>query len=143
MLKIPPDETFLYQIALFFVIWILLKRFWFTPMLHVLKERSARSAGAIAEAQKIQTEVEKVRQEHAVALEQTRTEAQTEVASILREADGEQRRVIDEATAAAQATLTDARAKIASDIAAARADLESQVTGIARQVASAALGRTV
>ena len=108
MLKIPPDETFLYQIGLFLVVWFLLKRFWFTPALQILKERSTLSAGAVAQAQKVQTEVARMRAEHATALEQTRADAQREVATILRDAEVEQRRVVDEANAAAQASLGEA-----------------------------------
>ena len=143
MLKIPPDETFLYQIGLFLVVWFVLKRFWIAPALHVLKERSARSAGAVAQAQAVQADVARMRQEHATALEQTRADARREVADILRAAETEQRRVVDEATAAAQATLADARARIAQEVATARAELDGQVVTIARQLAAAALGRAV
>ena len=143
MLKIPPDATFLYQIALFFVVWMLLKRFWITPALRVLKERSARSAGAVEQAEKVQAEVARMRQEHATALEQTRAEARREVEDILRTAEQEQKRLVDEATTAAQATLAEARGRIAQEVSTARAELDAQVGTIARQVATAALGRTV
>lgn len=143
MLKIPPDETFLYQIALFFVIWFLLKRFWFVPTLAVIKERSKRSAGAVAEAAKIQAEVARLREEHATALEQTRAEAQLVVREILRAADVEQRKLVDEATAAAQAALAEAREQVAKEIAAARAELNAQVQSIAKEMAATVLGRAV
>jgi F0F1-type ATP synthase membrane subunit b/b' len=48
MLKIPPDYTFVVQIALFVALWIVLKRFWFDPALRIVRERAARSEGAIA-----------------------------------------------------------------------------------------------
>ena len=143
MLKIPPDGTFLYQICLFFVVWFALKRFWIVPALHVLKERSARSAGAVAEAQKVQAEVAQMRVEHATALEQTRAEARREVSEIFRTAEIEQRRIVDDAASEAQATLANARTRIEQEIATARAELDSQVGVIARQVAAAALGRAV
>lgn len=143
MLKIPPDATFLYQIGLFLVIWFALKRFWFEPTLKLVKERAKRSAGAVAEAAKIQSEVARLRQEHAAALEQTRAEAQRDVQDILRAADAEQRRLVEAATAAAQATLATARDEVAREIATARAELNAQVQTFAREMASAVLGRAV
>lgn len=142
MLK-APDGTFLYQIGLFLVVWFVLKRFWFEPAMKVIKERSKRSLGAVAEATAVQAEVARMRQEHATAMEQTRAEAQRDVQDILRKADAEQRRVVEEATAAAQETLTQARKTVAGEIAAARAELDAQVAVIAKQVASAVLGRSV
>src|SRR2546423_1408490 len=43
MLKIPPDYTFLVQIALFIALWLVLKRLWFDPALRIIHERAARS----------------------------------------------------------------------------------------------------
>jgi F-type H+-transporting ATPase subunit b len=143
MLKIPPDQTFLIQIVLFVALWLVLKRWWFEPALRVLRERTARSEGAIREAQAVQAEVERLRREHAAALEVAKAEAQREVQDMIRAAETEHKRVVSEASAEANRTLTEARAQIAEQVAAARRDLRGQVQDIAREVTRKVLGRAV
>jgi len=137
------DASLVYQIVLFVALWLLLKRLWFDPAMAVLKERTVRSEGAIAEARKVREEAERLRRDHEAALAQARVEAQREVQEILRASEQEQRRLIDEATAEAQQTLADARVRIAEDVAAARKHLRADVDGIAREIARAVMGRTV
>jgi len=143
MLKIPPDYTFLVQIAIFLVLWIVLKRFWFDPALRIMRERKVRSEGALEEARAIQAEAERLRAEHAESLEQARGEAQREMQDIVRRAETEQKRVIAEAQDEAQRTLADARAQIARDVATARQSLRESAHEIARVVAEKVLGRPV
>src|SRR5438874_737131 len=69
------DYTFVVQIALFVALWVVLKRLWFDPALRVIRERTARSEGAVREARAIQTEAERLRAEHAAALDQAKGEA--------------------------------------------------------------------
>jgi F-type H+-transporting ATPase subunit b len=143
MLKIPPDETFLIEILIFVVLWVVLKRLWFDPALRIVRERAARSEGGVAEARAIQAEAERLRAEHAAALEQARTEAQREMQDILRTAEAEQKRLIAEARSEAQGTLGEVRTRIAEEVTAARRELRDQAEQIAREVARKVLGRAV
>ena len=143
MLKIPPDYTFLVQIAIFLVLWIVLKRLWFDPALRIIQERKRRTEGALDEARAIQSEAEQLRAEHARALEEARAEAQREMHDILRRAEVEQKQLIGEAQQAADRTLADARAQIASDVSSARQSLRDSAHEIARLVAEKVLGRPV
>ncbi len=143
MLKIPPDYTFLVQIAIFVVLWIVLKRLWFDPALRVLRARRERSEGALAEARAIQAEAERLRAEHAASLDQARAEAQRDMQDIVRRAEAEQKRLISEAHDEAQRTIADARAGIARDVSAARQALRESAHDIARLVAEKVLGRSL
>ena len=143
MLKIPPDYTFLVQIAIFLVLWVVLKRLWFDPALRLVRERKRRSEGALEEARAIQAEAEQLRAEHARALEEARAEAQREMHDILRRAEVEQKRLIGEAQEAAERTLADARAQIGRDVSSARQALRDSAHEIARLVAEKVLGRPV
>lgn len=131
------------QIALFLVLFVVLKRLWFGPVATVLHEREHRSAGALAEARAIQARAEELRAEHAKALDQARADARREVHELWRLAEAEQGQLIEEAQADAERTLGEAREQIANDVARARQDLEAQVRDIARQAAQAVLGRAV
>ncbi len=143
MLKIPPDQTFLIQIVLFVALWLVLKRWWFEPALRIITERRARSEGAVREAQVVQAEAERLRREHAAALDAAKNEAQREVQGMLREAEAEQKRLVAEASADAQRVLSEVRVGIGEDVATARRELRSQVQDIAREVTRKVLGRAI
>lgn len=143
MLKIPPDFTTLsLEIAIFVVLWLVLGRLWFKPALRVLHERTARSEGALREAREIQAEAERLRAEHAAALDQVRSEAHRDMQEIVRGAETEQKRMIAEAREEAQRTLTDVRARIAEEVASARRGLHEEAEQIGREVAAKVLGRS-
>src|SRR5256886_17138829 len=126
------DYTLVVQIALFVALWVVLKRLWFDPALRVIRERTARSEGAVREARAIQAEAERLRAEHAAALDQAKGEAQSEMQEMLRQAEAEQHRLIAEARAEPQPTLTDVRAPVADDVASARLGLLYSAGAIAR-----------
>ena len=133
----------LVQIGLFLALWMLLKRVWFDPALKILTAREERSQGAVAAAKTMQDEAERLRRQHAAAIDQAKSEAQQEVQDILRRAEAEQRRVLAEANDEAQKTLATARSQIATEVASARRDLSGQAEAIAREVAKAIMGRAV
>jgi F-type H+-transporting ATPase subunit b len=135
------DYTLLVQIALFVGLWLALKRLWFDPALRVIRERSLRSEGAVREARAIQAEAERLRAEHAAALEQTKGEAHDEMQEMLRQTEAEQQRLIAEARADAQRTLTDVRRRVEEEVAAARLGLRDSAGEIARIAAQKVLGR--
>src|SRR6266446_1764158 len=135
------DYTLLVQIPIFIVLWMLLKRFWFDPALRIIRERTARSEGAIAEARAIQADAERLRAEHAAALDQARAEAAREVQEILRAAEIEQKRLIAEARDDAKRMIGDVRGQIADEMATTRQQLREAAHEIARLVAEKILGR--
>ena len=143
MLKIPPDYTFVVEIVIFVVLWLSLRRFWFEPALRIIRERAQRSEGALEEARAIQREAERLRAEHAAALDQARSEAQREMQAMVRTAEAEQKQLIADARDDAQRTLTDVRARIAEEVTAARTGLREQAREIARDVARTIVGRAV
>lgn len=142
MLQIPPDYTFVVQIALFLALWIALKRLWFDPAMAISRERAVRSEGAIAEAKALQGRAEAMRAEHAQKLAEARAEAQRDAQEILRGAEVEHRRLVNEASEEAQKTIAEARQRIAEDVATARRTLRADVESIAGEVARVVMGRS-
>jgi len=143
MLKIPPDYTFLIQIAVFVAFWALVTRLWFRPALRIIRERKARSEGAIGEARTIEAEAERLRAEHAAALDQTRSEAQRELQEIIRSAEAEQKRLIAEAGTEARRTLVEVQTRVAEEVAQARRALRDEAARLARMVTEKILARPV
>ena len=141
-----PKEFFpvlLVQIALFLGLWMVLKRFWFDPALRVIAAREKHSHGSIAEAKRLQDEAERLRREHAAAMDQARSEAQREVQDLLRQADATHRELIEQATADAHRTASEMREHVATEVAAARKELQAEAHTIARELAKTVLGRAV
>jgi F-type H+-transporting ATPase subunit b len=135
------DYTLFVQIVLFIALWLVLKRLWFDPALHLIRERTARSEGAVKEARAIQAEAERLRAEHAAALDQAKGEAQSQMQEMLRQAESQQQRLIAEAREDAQRTATEVRARIEEEVTKARAGLRDSAGEIARIVAQKILGR--
>jgi F-type H+-transporting ATPase subunit b len=131
------------QIALFLGLWMVLKRFWFDPVLRVIAAREQRSHGSIADAKRLQDEAARMRREHDAAMDQARVDAQREVQDLLRQADAAQRELIEQATADAQRTAAEMRERVAAEVTAARKDLQTEAHAIARELAQAVLGRAV
>ncbi len=144
MLEIPPDfKTLLVQATIIVVLWVVLGRLWFGPAMRVIRERSARSEGALEKARAIQTEAEALRARHAAAIDEARAESQKETEEVMRAADAEQRKLLGEARDEAQRVLNDARGRIAEEVATARQELRNQADHIAKEVARTVLGRSV
>ena len=131
------------QIALFCALWMVLKRFWFDPVLRVLAAREKRTHGAIVEAKHLQDDAERLRREHEAAIADAKAEAQREVQDLLRKADAAQRELIEQATAEAQRTANEVRERVAGEVAAARRTLQGEVDAIARELARVVVGRAV
>ena len=131
------------QMALFCALWMVLKRFWFDPVLRVLAAREKRSHGAVVEAKRLHDDAERMRREHEAAMAEAKSEAQREVQDMLRKADTVQRELIEQATADAQRTANEVRERVASEVAAARQTLQGEVDSIAREVARVVVGRAV
>jgi len=143
MLEIPPNfPILLLQAAIFVVLWMLLARLWFGPALRVIRERNARSAGALEKAKAVQAEAEALHARHAGAIEDARAEAHRDMEQLVRGAQAEQRKAIEAAHDEAHRVLTDARGKIAEEVAAARQELRNQAEQIANEVARKVLGRS-
>jgi F-type H+-transporting ATPase subunit b len=136
MLTLPPDETFLLQIALFVVLWFGLRRLLFDPMQRVLEERDVRTTGARAEAQRLTAAAERrireVRRGLAVESEKARSAAMAE-----------QQRVLGEARERASAELGQLRATLEREAAAARPSLNTEAQQLAVRMLERVTGRVL
>jgi len=141
MLKIPPDYTFLIQIAIFVAFWLLVSR----PLVPACAPDHPGAEGALRgcrqRSRAIEAEAERLRAEHAVALDQTRGEAQRELQEIIRAAEAEQKRLIAEASEDAQRTLVEVQARVAEEVAQARRGLRDEAAELARLVTEKVLAR--
>lgn len=141
MLSFPPDWTFVFQIILFLVLWVCLRRLLFEPNLAVLKTREQRGAGALQEASRVTSEAEEMAEQYKTRLAQTRAGAMQQVDTVYRAAEEQARHLIEAARAEATQTVTNMRETLSQELVATRQDLEKGVPDFSRGIAEKLLGR--
>jgi F-type H+-transporting ATPase subunit b len=113
------------------------------PLLRVLDEREARTAGTRTRAERLEQEAAAVLARYEQAVRETREEGERTRRSLLTEVRGEAQREVAVARRDAEARLESARGEIATALEAARASLRSQAQDLASQAASQVLGRAL
>ena len=141
MLTFPPDWTFLFQIVLFLVLWIFLRRFLFEPNLIVLKNREDRSAGALRDASRAKAEVEEMNEHYRMRLAEARSGAMQQVDVVYRQAEEQARELVESARADATRTMASMRDTLMQEIAEARQTLTDRVPEFSWEIVAKLLGR--
>ncbi|MGH7787238.1 MAG: hypothetical protein ACRERC_10260 [Candidatus Binatia bacterium] len=118
-MQLAPDLTIIFQIAIFIVVWLGLKKLAFEPTQRVLAERDRRTIQAA---------------EHAVQLEATAHADRARYDDALRE---QRHRMAHEAETARHAAIEESNQQIAAARAAIAHDLSTQRAAVASQVDTA------
>ena len=139
----PPDIGFPIQIVLFLVLWFVLKRWLFDPTLRVLEARRERTTGQLAEAERLQEETARMRDEYEATLQTARASAREEATRIREETEAEEARVFDAARAEAAEIVQGVRARVAAEVEAALATMVRDAAELSVEAAEKILGRPV
>jgi F-type H+-transporting ATPase subunit b len=113
------------------------------PLLRVLDEREARTAGTRTKAERLEQEAAAILARYERAVRDTREEGERNRRSLLTEVRSEAQREIAAARREAEGRLDGARSEIAASLDSARGSLRSQAQDLARQAASQVLGRAL
>lgn len=138
-----PDWTFLFQIALFLLLWTFLRRFLFEPNFAVLKAREERGAGAVKEASRVKAEAQAMGEQYAAQLTEARTGATQQVDAIYRDAETQAQSLLNTARAEATQTIAQMRDSLQQEIAEARRSLEERAPEFSHEIAQKLLGRSL
>jgi len=111
------------------------------PIVRILQEREARTAGAAERASSLSGDVGALATEIESRLAAARREAQAYRAQIMAKAAEEDRRVLTLARDESSRTLDPVRASVAQELERARTGLREDVVTLAREAASRVLGR--
>jgi F-type H+-transporting ATPase subunit b len=130
-------SAFIIQLITFVLVFLLLKRYAFGPIIRLLEERRKVIDEGVKAGQQMAKEREKLEQEIAQVMRDARIEADKIIATgnkeareIMREAEkGAQRKV--------EAMLTDAEARIAEESQQARKRLEKEIVGLVSEATEA------
>lgn len=135
----PALGLFLISLIIFIIVFLILKKFAWTPILSTLKEREDSISDSIATAERVKEEMAQMKAEH----EHVLAEAKAERSKILKEAKEAKDHIISEAKAQAQAEakkiIHDASIAIENQKMAALTDVKNQVGTLVIEVAEKVL----
>jgi len=136
------DSSFLVEIVSFLILWAILKRLLFDPMLGVLEERERRTDGNLKAAEELRNQAAALRDEHETSIHVVRRAVTEQGEESRKAALAEERQIIAASRDQAAVTLNNTRAEIAAQIEEARQRLSGQAANLATQIADKVLGRT-
>lgn len=131
----PALGLFFISLLIFIIVFLILKKFAWKPILSTLKEREDSITDSIATAERVKEEMAQMKAEH----EHVLAEAKAERSMILKEAKEAKDKIISEAKATAQAEakkiIQDASVAIENQKMAALTDVKNQVGNLVIEVA--------
>ncbi len=139
----PEPQLLVVLIILFALLIPFANAFVFKPLLKVLDERDARTAGTRTKAERLEQEASVVLGRYEQAVRDTRDESERGRRTLLAEVRGEAQREIAAARRDAEQRLESARGEIRTSLGTARGALRGEAQDLARQAASQVLGRAL
>ncbi|HEY2772926.1 MAG TPA: ATP synthase F0 subunit B [Candidatus Binatia bacterium] len=140
MLTLPPDYTFLIQLATFFVLLALLRKLLFEPFMALLDERAQKTTGDIAKAERSRAEVQALSTRVDAELAKARAAAGAEIDTVRGQARQEAARLLTDAQNEAGARLAELRGEVATATREARTQLAGDAKSLADAMVAAVLG---
>ncbi len=137
------DISVVYQIVLFLVFWAILSKILFRPFLNVLEERERSTSGTRREAGDLEHEGERLRAQYEEKIAQAEASGNALKESILQEARQQREAILSRAREEATTTLQNARQEVQSQLEVERRRAAAQITGLATDMVSKILGRSV
>jgi F-type H+-transporting ATPase subunit b len=135
------DYSLLIQIVTFIIVWQVLQRVLFSPVLDVLAQRAERTTGALALAEQMQATAAAARTEYERALAAARVQLAREAEVGRKAAHEESAAAIAAARAAAGAELQHLRTQLTAQVAQAEHALAGEANLIAFEMLDRVTGR--
>jgi F-type H+-transporting ATPase subunit b len=133
----------LLQFVVFAALIVVLKPLLFDPVLKVFEAREQRTDGARSEARDMQERAGELLRKYEVELANVNRVAAEERDKLRSETAKLEAEILEQARGAAEKILAEGRGKLGVEVAALRAELRAGNPAVARELASAVLGREV
>jgi F-type H+-transporting ATPase subunit b len=143
LVLIPDLRMTLTLIVLFVLLVAPVNQLIFKPLLQVLDEREARTAGTRARAARLEEEAREVLERYEREVAKTREEAERQRRGALEQVRGESQTLTGAARKEAEQSLDRARRELATVVAEARSGLRGGAQELAREAATRVLGRSL
>ena len=137
------DISILYQVILFFVLWLIVNKVLFQPYLKLLDERERATTGAQHDSTELEQESARLRAQYEEKIAQAQSVAARERERVLQSAREQREKILAQARQEAEQTLASRRREIATALVAERQRAATEAATIAAEIASKVLGRKV
>lgn len=135
------DYSVVYQIILFLVLWLILRKILFQPYLQLLEERERKTTGAQHDSLELEHQGARLRAEYQEKIAQTKAASYASKEAILHRARGERETILTEAREEAMKLLEGTRRELESQMQKERQIAAVEASIIAKDMASKILGR--
>lgn len=135
--------TFLLQIGLFVLLFLILEPLLFDPMLKLFEERERRIDGAKNEAREMYRQADEKTAKYEEELTTVKRQAGEERDKLRAEGQKKEQQILAKVRAETNAMLDEGRKRIADEGAQLRKDLDAAAQALARDIATRVLGREV
>jgi F-type H+-transporting ATPase subunit b len=137
------DESIIYQVILFLILWLVLSKVLFQPYLRLLEEREAKTTGAQHDSAELEHEGAKLkaRYEEKIAAAQATGYAAKE--AIVQDARQQREKILGAAREEAAGILDRLRQEVAAAVAKEKEVATAEVSVLASDMAGKVLGRKV
>lgn len=135
------DFSLVVQIALFLVLWSILRRILFGPVGRLMAERERRTEGTHAEARSMMEEGKELQARYDAAIATARVEGEAVKSEIREEALKARNAVVSQGREAAARRIQEMREEVRRELEAARGVAAQDAETLARQMAEKVLGR--
>lgn len=135
------DSTFFFQLAIFIVVFIVLRALVFKPVLAVLEARETATDGAKDEARDLTAEAQRKFADFEAEMTRAKVEMAGERDKLRKDGGALERELLAKARHDADGILDDAAKTIATESAKVRSDLKTTVPALAADIAEKLLGR--
>lgn len=135
------DFSLVVQIALFLVLWSILRRVLFGPVGRLMAERERRTDGTHAEARSMMEEGRELQARYDAAIATARAEGEAVRSEIREEALKARNAVVSQGREAAARRIQEMREEVRRELEAARGVAAQDAETLARQMAEKVLGR--
>ncbi|MBI4524851.1 MAG: ATP synthase F0 subunit B [Deltaproteobacteria bacterium] len=137
------DYTVIIQIVAFLVLWLVLTRFLFRPVLGLLEERERRTEGVKAETASLLDEGERLKAQYEDGVKKAWDEANAAKEAIVAEGRQARERLLSQAREESARLLERVRDEIRRDVQKGRELAAREAEGVARQITEKILGRRI
>jgi F-type H+-transporting ATPase subunit b len=137
------DQSVIYQIVIFVVLWLILSRLLFRPYLKLLEEREHKTAGALHESSDLEREGERLKLQYEEKIAQAQSAGNAAKEAIVQQARQLRERIVTEARDEASRELEAVRQEVQRQLQQERQLAAAESASLARELASKILGRSV
>jgi F-type H+-transporting ATPase subunit b len=137
------DQSILYQVILFLVLWVILNKLLFQPYLKVLAERESKTTGAQHDSADLEHEGAKLKAQYEEKIAQAQTAGYAAKEVLLQDGRQQREKILTQARDEAAATLERVRQELATALEQEKRVAAAEVAAVAGDMVQKILGRRV